>query len=155
MNNFFDLDVFLANYRPNKPRVELYLRTDALIGYKHISDVSEFTKLISGAHNIKYVNNCNLFLNNKISKSHVEEGGNFVSGGKYIDGGKYIAVPDHSTWTHLLLRSEVSQTRKDEKGEPLKCKAYKYTIKISTHDIFYKEIITLQNINNFITKKKF
>lgn len=128
MSNF-DLDKFLANYKPKKePNLGPYLRMKTLKHYKLMKNKEQ---LIPEKMYIKYIKEGNMMLDDKYDDRVIEDGGMLVSGGHFING-EFVETNNKSDWTHLKLRTDISKKTKNYQ------RYYSYYIKIISYVIFYK-----------------
>jgi hypothetical protein len=129
MSNF-NLDNFLANYKPAKLDFSPYLKCDKLKYYKRMTDKNQLKETHTY---IKYIKTSDAFENDDY-ESHIRNGGLLLSGG-CVEDGKLVKTSDNSKWTHLQLKKNLPKGEDDDEIE------YRiYWIKIINCHIFYKSI---------------
>lgn len=140
MSNF-NLDDFLANYKPKKVNLEPYLKLDKLKNYKWMEHEEDKQLLKPNRTYIKYIKMGDAH-KDKNYQLHVR-GGILLAGGTYING-TFHRLVERLKWTHLMLRFSPfpSEIKRSAKGHGQK-KLYDYDhhtfcIKINDYYIFYK-----------------
>lgn len=103
MTTKFDLDEFLANYKPKKVDITKYLNTRKLRRYREMTDIYD---LIPKRTYVKYII-CGDAFSTKDYESHVRCGGFLINGLVFVEKSrKFSTSDDNGEWTHLLIKWE-------------------------------------------------
>lgn len=132
----FNLDDFLANYKPKKLDLSYYLKCPKLKNYTFMDN--NIDALVPLKTYVKYVKIDEENTDKKYN-THIKSGGILLAGGIYRD--KFIKRTNNKTWTHLMLKYDPSKITDDNGNivdgrldEPII-----FTIKIASNYIFYKK----------------
>lgn len=139
----FDLNNFLADYKPKKMDLSCYQKCDKLKKYIYLNN--QIDNLIPFKTYIKYIKYDDAFKNNKYD-THIKSGGILLAGGVYRD--KFIKKMDNTKWTHLMLKYDPSKVI-NEDGNLVDGRLTNpiiFVIKIANNYVFYRKFENDQRI---------